>query len=184
MSSQDDTYPSQWFGRPGPTADQRAADEDMRQELAGYSRDDLELLADLRFMFKDDCPPETRARSTTRLRVAQQLLDEMDSHNDKPEDSGHPPRWVYAKTPRRELDFEALDFRWLARHSGPETRLDRFFGAVMGFLSRLKRRQHKAQVNRLADDAEPSRCASSYQPGNVTIACGKRPYTAGDKRFD
>lgn len=156
----------------------------MRQELAGYSRDDLELLADLRFMFKDDCPPETRARSTTRLRVAQQLLDEMDSHNDKPEDSGHPPRWVYAKTPRRELDFEAPDFRWLARHSEPETRLDRFFGAVMGFLSRLKRRQHKAQVNRLADDAEPSRCASSYQPGNVTIACGKRPYTAGDKRFD
>lgn len=24
----------------------------------------------------------------------------------------------------------------------------------------------------------------AYQPGSVTIACGRRPYTAGDKRFD
>lgn len=78
MTTQDDSYPSQWFGRPGAAADDwQAGDEAMRQELAGYSRDDLKLLADLQFMFSADCPPETRARSTTRRRVAQAMLDEM-----------------------------------------------------------------------------------------------------------
>lgn len=60
----------------------------------------------------------------------------------------------------------------------------RFFVGIGDFLSRLKRRQPKPQVNLLAKEVEPSSCASSYQPGNVTIACSKRPYTGGDKRFD
>ncbi len=181
MTTQDDSYPSQWFGPRKPAADDwRADDAAMRQELAGYSRDDLELLADLRFMFKDDCPPETRARSTTRLRVAQEMLDEMASHDDKPEDGGHPPHLFYpSRVPRREIDWEKVDMRWMAGRSDNETRLYRFFVGVSDFLSRLKRRQHKAQVNRLADDAEPSSCASSYQPGNVTIACSIRTDTDG-----
>jgi hypothetical protein len=68
-----------------------------------------------------------------------------DKRDDGAKPFDHPPRWFYAKTPRRELDFEALDFRWLARHSEPETRLDRFFAGIGDFLRRLKRRQHKAQ---------------------------------------
>ncbi|WP_306546510.1 hypothetical protein [Malikia spinosa] len=148
MTTHDDNFPSQWGGPRKPAADDwRAGDAAMRQELAGCSRDDLELLADLRFMFKDDCPPETRARSTTRLRVAQEMLDERARHDDKPEDRGHPPHLFYPpRVPRREIDFETLDMRWLARHSEPETRLSRFFVGVRDFLSRLKRRQHKAQV--------------------------------------
>lgn len=87
-------------------AERRALDAAVRQELEQCTDEELELLADLRIMFSTNCPPESRARSTTQRRIAQELLDER------------------------------------------------------------------------AD------CASSYQPGNVTIACGKRPYTAGDKRFD
>lgn len=70
----------------------------------------------------------------------------MSSHDDKHEDSGHPPHLFYPpKTPRREIDWERVDMRWMTGRSDNETRLGRFFGAVMGFLSRLKRRQHKAQ---------------------------------------
>ena len=107
-----------------------------------------------------------------------------DKHDDGVKPFDHPPRWFYAKTPRREIDFDTLDFRWISHHSDRQTRLSKFFVAISDFLSRLKRRQPKAQVNRLAEDAEPSSCASIYQPGSVTIACSKRPYTAGDKRFD
>lgn len=147
MTTQDDSSPPQWRGPSKPAADDwQTGDAAMRQELAGYSREDLELLADLRFMFKDDCPPETRARSTTRLRVAQEMLDERARHDDKPKDSGHPPHLFYPpRVPRREIDWEKVDIRWMAGRSDNETRFDRFFGAIMGFLSRLKRRQHKAQ---------------------------------------
>lgn len=140
MTTQDDSSPPQWRGPSKPAADDwQTGDAAMRQELAGYSREDLELLADLRFMFKDDCPPETRARSTTRLRVAQQLLDERDSHDDKPEDGGHPPHLFYPpKTPRREIDWEKVDMRWMAGRSDNETRLDRFFAGIGDFLRRLK----------------------------------------------
>lgn len=81
-----------------------------------------------------------------------------DKHDDgaMSEDSGHPPRWVYAKTPRREIDFETLDMRWLARHSEPETRLSRFFEAVTDYLDRRKLRKHKAQAQVNATvDQEP-----------------------------
>ena len=186
MTTHDDNFPSQWGGPRKPAADDwRAGDAAMRQELAGYSREDLELLADLRFMYKDDCPPETRARSTTRLRVAQAMLDEMASHDDKPEDGGHPPHLFFpSKTPRREIDWEKVDMRWMAGRSDNETRLYRFFVAISDFLSRLKRRQPKAQVNQLAAVEDYWDRAINYTPDHVTIACSKRPYTAGDKRFD
>ena len=45
---------------------------------------------------------------------------------------------------------------------------------------RVTTRQRLAQE--LLD--ERASYASRYQPGNVTIACCRRPYTAGDKRFD
>lgn len=45
---------------------------------------------------------------------------------------------------------------------------------------RITTRQRAAQE--LLD--ERAGYAARYQPGNVTIACSKRPYTAGDKRFD
>lgn len=98
----DNGYPSKWFGRCGAAAaDLQTGDAAMRQELAGCSRDELEILADLRFMFKDDCPPETRARSTTRLGVAQQLLDEMASAEgtyrlEPPPPASRPRRWWQA----------------------------------------------------------------------------------------
>lgn len=102
MTTQDDSSPPQWRGPSKPAADDwQTGDAAMRQELAGYSREDLELLADLRFMFKDDCPPETRARSTTRLRVAQQLLDEMAKaagtyRSEPPHPASRPRRWWQA----------------------------------------------------------------------------------------
>jgi hypothetical protein len=108
-----------------------------------------------------------------------------DKHEDGTvqEDSGRPPHLFYPpRTPRREIDWENVDMRWMAGRSDNETRLYRFFVGVRDFLSRLKRRQPKAQVNRLADDAEPSSCASSYQPGNVTIACARHDYR-GSKSF-
>lgn len=65
---------------------------------------------------------------------------------DVPEDSGHPPHLFYPpRTPRREIDWEKADMRWLD-HSKEETRLDRFFVVVRDFLSRLKRRQPEAQA--------------------------------------
>lgn len=89
MTTQDDSSPPQWRGPSKPAADDwQTGDAAMRQELAGYSRDDLELLADLRFMFKDDCPPETRARSTTQQRIAQELLAERAKvQTEKPQSS-------------------------------------------------------------------------------------------------
>lgn len=102
MTTQDDSYPAHSFrGHKRASDDRQTGDAAMRQELAGYSREDLELLADLRFMFKDDCPPETRARSTTRLRVAQQLLDEMAKaagtyRSEPPHPASRPRRWWQA----------------------------------------------------------------------------------------
>lgn len=94
-----------------------------------------------------------------------------DKHDDGAAPSDHPPRWVYAKTPRRELDFETLDFRWISHHSDPETRLDRFVGAIRDFFGRLKRRQPKIQVNLPAEDAEYWDRPINYAPDRVTIAC-------------
>lgn len=73
----------------------------MRQALEQCSTAELEFLADLKFMFKDDCSPETRARSTTRLRVAQELLDERvkAAGNHQPDSSppaSRPRRWWQA----------------------------------------------------------------------------------------
>jgi hypothetical protein len=89
----------------------------------------------------------------------------MSSHDDKPEDSGHPPHLFYPpRVPRREIDWEKVDMRWMAGRSDNETRLDRFFGAIMGFLSRLKRRQHKAhatdEAHAVLTDDEITRAAA------------------------
>lgn len=67
-----------------------------------------------------------------------------DKHDDGALPFDHPPRWVYAKTPRREIDFETLDMRWIARHSERPTRLAKFIVGFTDFLSRLKRRQPEA----------------------------------------
>ena len=72
-----------------------------------------------------------------------------DKHDDgaMPKDSGHPPHLFYPpRTPRREIDWEKVDMRWMAGRSDNETRLSRFFVGVSDFLSRLKRRQPKAQA--------------------------------------
>lgn len=109
----------------------------------------------------------------------------MSSHDDKPEDGGHPPHFYRPpRTPRREIDWEKVDMRWMAGRSDNETRLSRFFVGVRDFLSRLKRRQPKAQVNQLAEVEDYWDRAINYTPDHETIACSRRPYTAGDKRFD
>lgn len=113
--------------------------------------------------------------------------DEMttDKHDDGAVPFDHPPRWVYAKTPRRELDFETLDFRWISHHSDPETRFSRFFGAIRDFLSRLKRRQPEAQVNQPAENAEYWDRPITYTTDRVTIACPVHSddCTTGGKSF-
>lgn len=57
-------------------AERQALDAAVRRELEQSTVEELELLADLRIMFNTNCPPETRARSTTQRRIAQELLDE------------------------------------------------------------------------------------------------------------
>jgi hypothetical protein len=52
----------------------------------------------------------------------------------------HPPRWVYAREPRRELDFETLDFRWLAHHGEQQTRLAALLETCRDVVDGLKRR--------------------------------------------
>ena len=57
-------------------AERQALDAAVRRELEHCTDEELELLADLRIMFSANCPPETRARSTTQRRIAQELLVE------------------------------------------------------------------------------------------------------------
>ncbi len=63
-------------------------------------------------------------------------------HDEKQPDQtfDHPPRWVYARTPRRELDFETLDMRWLAHLGKEPTRLAALLETCRDFFDNLKRR--------------------------------------------
>lgn len=51
----------------------------------------------------------------------------------------HPARFVYARTRRRELDFETLDFRWLAHHGEQQTRLAALMETCRDVVDGLKR---------------------------------------------
>jgi hypothetical protein len=97
MTTQDDSYPSQWFGRQGP-----AADVAMRQELEQCSDADLEAIEAPRFMFLRHSDDQGfRARVTLRQRVAKELLDERvkaagTHQSDSSPPASRPRRWWQA----------------------------------------------------------------------------------------
>lgn len=91
----------------------------------------------------------------------------------------HPPRWVYAREPRRELDFEKLDMRWLAHLGKEPTRLAALLETCRDVVDGLKRRLRPKRAQESEPTPRQAGSASTYSANDVTIACSTRLRTGG-----